>query len=284
VWNATYLGAGRVGAVSAKGNVFRMKDNFAGQFHNCVFDDFGGNLVRIDDTNTAARVTDGSLKIENSHWGRYNGTVAQTQTTAATTLANGTGNSNPTQKINPLLGGISRQPNGGLDPRPNTFSPLYGATLSTPPAGLETVNYRGAFGSTNWAEGWTYLDSAGYFGNLATVPPVTGGGEPPFVDSDNDGIDDALEVTPALVALGFVVGADDSVLFADLFTETSIQDLSVSDLIVQKVGNDVTVTIPVESSVDLVPPFTPEGNAILQLNGVPADKEFYRIRLAPDAP
>ena len=282
IWNATYLGAGRVGTVSALGNVFRMKDNFAGQFHNCVFDDFGGNLVRIDDANTAARVGN-ELLIQNSHWGRYNGVVAQGQTTAADALANGTGNSNPTQKINPLLGGISRQPNGGLDPRPNTFSPLYGASLSTPPAGLETVNYRGAFGSTNWADGWTYLDSAGYFGNLATVPPVTGGGEPPFVDSDNDGIDDALEVTPALVALGFVVGTDDSVLFADLFTETSIQDLSVDDLIVQKVGNDVTVTIPVESSVDLVPPFNPEGNATLLIQDVPADKEFYRIRLAPDA-
>jgi hypothetical protein len=44
IWNATYLGAGRVGSVATKGNVFRMKDNFNGQFHNCVFDDFGGTL------------------------------------------------------------------------------------------------------------------------------------------------------------------------------------------------------------------------------------------------
>jgi hypothetical protein len=165
VWNATYLGAGRVGAVASKGNVFRMKDNFAGQFHNCVFDDFGGNLIRIDDTNTAARVGN-ELLIQNSHWGRYNGTVGQGQVAAANTLATGTGNTDPLAKTDPLLRGVSRQPDGGLDPRPMANSPLYGSSLSTPPAGITTVNYRGAFGTTNWASGWTYLAAANFFGDL----------------------------------------------------------------------------------------------------------------------
>jgi hypothetical protein len=302
VWNATYLGAGRVGSVAAKGNVFRMKDNFAGQFHNCVFDDFGANLIRIDDANTAARVGV-ELLIQNSHWGRYNGVVAQGQTAAATTLANGTGNTNPSQKINPLIGGISRLPNGGLDPRPNTFSPLYGATLSTPPAGLETVNYRGAFGSTNWAAGWTRLDSAGYFGNLATVPPVNSGSG--FADADGDGISDSVEA--ANTALGFNAAVSDATAvlgtlkttaqFNDnftagqtsvtanpnafsLYTLSNIQDLSADDIIVQKSGNTATLNIPVESSNNLVPPFTSVGNATLTIPNVPADKQFYRFRIA----
>ena len=128
------------------------------------------------------------------------------------------------------------------------------------------------------AAGWTTASAIGLLEGEAASS-----GAAPFADVDNDGVSDTAEVDPALVALGFVVGTDDSALFASLFTQTSIQDLSVDDLIVQKVGNDVTVTIPVESSVDLVPPFTPEGNATLLIEGVPADKEFYRIRLAPDA-
>ncbi len=275
IWNATYLGAGRVGSVAAKGNVFRMKDNFAGQFHNCLFDDFGGNLVRIDDADTANRVGI-ELLIQNSHWGRFNGLVAEGQTAAATALANGTGNTDPAAQTDPLLGGISRLPNGGLDPRPNATSPLYGSSLSTPPAGLEAVSYRGAFGSTNWASDWTYLDAAGYFGDLATVPVDPGGGEPPFADVDNDGISDTLETSPALQALGFSVGTDDSALFASLFTETSILDLrTVGQAIVQAGASDVLLSLPVEKSAGLD---TWENAGNLELT-IPkeGDKEFYRI-------
>jgi trimeric autotransporter adhesin len=185
IWNATYLGAGRVGSVATKGNVFRMKDNFNGQFHNCVFDDFGKNLVRIDDADTAANVTNGTLKIENSHWGRYNGLVAEGQTAAADALANGTGNTDPDLKIDPKMRGISRANNGQLDPRPAADSPLFNATLSTPPVGLETVSYRGAFGATNWAAGWTYLDSAGYFGDLAAGTEPVGISTLPGVTDDS---------------------------------------------------------------------------------------------------
>jgi hypothetical protein len=279
VWNATYIGAGRVGAVAAKGNVFRMKDNFAGQFHNCVFDDFGANLIRIDDASTAARVGT-ELLIQNSHWGRYNGAVAQGQTAAATTLANGTGNTNPTQKINPLLGGISRLPDGGLDPRPNSYSPLYGASLSTPPMGLETVNFRGAFGSTNWADGWSYLSTAGFFGDLASVPPapVVPGGEPPFADVDGDGISDTLEASPALSGLGFTVGANNAALFEDLYTETSIQDLRGTGLILQKTGSNVNLTLDIESS-DTLSGWVPAGTMTGTITGVPEDKQFFRLKI-----
>lgn len=282
IWNATYIGAGRTGSVEFKGNVFRMKDNYAGQFHNCVFDDFGGNLVRIDDADTAARVGN-ELRIENSHWGRFNGAVAEGQIAAATTLANGPGNTDPTQQVNPLLGGISRLPNGGLDPRPNTFSPLYNVSLSTPPAGVDAVNYRGAFGSTNWAMGWTYLDAAGYFGDLATVPVVDqpGTGEPPFVDSDGDGISDALEATAALQALGFSVGTNDvsgpaGNRFASLYTEDSIQDLRGTGLMIQKVGNSVNLTLDIESSTTL-DGWVPVGVMTGTVSDVDPNKQFFRL-------
>jgi hypothetical protein len=185
--------------------------------------------------------------------------------------------------VSPMFTEYERTAEGYLleiNPVPATGSPLLNAPLSPVPVGLSAVSYRGAFGTTNWAKGWTYVSEQGYFG--ATEDPGTG--EPPFVDTDNDGISDDLENSPALQALGFNVGTNDAALFASLFTETSIQDLSADDIVVQKVGNNVTLSIPVESSADLVPPFTPVGNATLLLEGVPADKEFYRFRVAPDAP
>ncbi|MFD2258141.1 hypothetical protein ACFSSA_15780, partial [Luteolibacter algae] len=141
VYNATLLGAGRTGAVSSQGTLFRMKDNYAGQWHNSVFDDFGGNLVRIDDTNTAARVGT-ELLVNNSTWGRFNGVAAEGQTSAANALIAQTGNS--AVNTDPQLRGVSRTNNGGLDPRPLANSPLLSASLSPVPAGLETVSYRGA--------------------------------------------------------------------------------------------------------------------------------------------
>ncbi len=100
---------------------------------------------------------------------------------------------------------------------------------------------------------------------------------------DGDGISDDVE--NANTALGFnanVSNGAPAAVFNGLFTANSIQDLSADDIIVQKSGTTATLTIPVERSTDLVPPFTPAGNATLQLNNVPADKEFYRFRIAPN--
>ena len=65
----------------------------------------------------------------------------------------------------PMLTGISRTANGGLDPRPMAGSPaLSGAQL---PSGsfFESVSYSGAFGPTNWLQGWTALSQLGYLSN-----------------------------------------------------------------------------------------------------------------------
>ena len=66
-----------------------------------------------------------------------------------------------------------------------------------------------------------------------------------------------------------------------LYTLSNIQDLSADDIIVQKAGSTATLNIPVESSANLVPPFTSVGNATLVIPNVPADKQFYRFRVAP---
>ena len=59
---------------------------------------------------------------------------------------------------------ISRaQGSGGLNPLPQSGGPAFSNLTSYPSSFYEDVGYVGAFGDTNWAKGWTYLDAAGYF-------------------------------------------------------------------------------------------------------------------------
>jgi hypothetical protein len=67
-----------------------------------------------------------------------------------------------------MLNGISRTNDGGLDP---TLDPLSVAWTNerknVPDNGFfDNVNYQGAFGSTNWALGWTALDFNGVMGDV----------------------------------------------------------------------------------------------------------------------
>ena len=128
-----------------------------------------------------------------------------------------------------------------------------------------------------------------------------------MADTDGDGINDFVEVSNIALGLNPIVADANSVLATlfttsaynanftsgqnsvvndpnafSLFTAGDIQDLSADDIVVQKDGNgDVTLTIPIESSTDLVPPFAPFGNAVLEFNST-EDQEFFRFRVAPD--
>ena len=75
---------------------------------------------------------------------------------------------NTDKDVDPMLGGISRLPNGGLDPRPDAGSPAWSGAAVDANADdiIQTTSYRGAFGSENWALGWTAMDAHGFFGDL----------------------------------------------------------------------------------------------------------------------
>ncbi len=73
----------------------------------------------------------------------------------------------------PLLGGISYTNNAAaLDPRPQAGSPALGNVLPVP-AGLQQVNYRGAFApGAQWADDWTALSKTGFLKEGTIQPPV----------------------------------------------------------------------------------------------------------------
>jgi hypothetical protein len=292
IYNATFIGDS---AVAGGGNhAFFVDDNFAGQLHNSVVHQFSG--VAVQDSGDGIGSAPNPL-FQNVTWGTIAG--------GAGSLASVSGTGNSALNTDPNLVGISRTPNGGLDPRPNLSSPLRTAALSAVPSGapsgfFETVSYRGAFGDTNWLNGWSYLSLAGY---LSGYPDAGGssdnGGS--FVDADGDGISDTLE--SANTALGFnpavsdassVLGslyttaaynanftAGQNAVTADpaafgLYDETSILDLrTVGQAMVQAGATDVVLSLPVEKSTGLD---TWQNAGNLQLT-IPkqGNKEFYRI-------
>lgn len=175
IYNLTVIGSG-VGSGNPQTNAaLRMKDNTGGFFHNSIFTDLADYGIRIDDADTEAQQAAGNMGTYGVIWGpagSSDGTAASYTRSgdkaAELAMINGIDNSNTI--ADPLLGGISRTMDGGLNPIPQDGSPAYTAPFSAPVSDffVET-NYKGAFSAStgNWMAGWTYLSQAGY---LAETP------------------------------------------------------------------------------------------------------------------
>lgn len=187
-----------------------------------------------------------------------------------------------------------------INPIPAPGSPLLSGSLQ---AGAPvTVNYRGAFGTTNWAAGWTKFSATGVLQGAAE-------GAPPFADADSDGISDALEtannalgLNPAVSDAGTVLPTLKTTAQFDanftagqtsvtsnpsafsLYTASSIQDLRGTGMMIGPFtpGGPATLSLPLFSSTDLIT-WTPEGNATRTLT-TPVGKNFYRVNISSNAP
>jgi len=169
VYNATYIGAGASSGVAQ--NTLRIQDNAGVKYYNSIFTDFGGIGVRVENDGVA-RVQAGDVELAENIWWAFGGGDS------LETIANENGASLLTdtsmnnQFIDPMLGGISREANMGLDPRPKAGSPALTVGAATPNDGFyKSVDYKGAFGSVNWASAWTILGQSGYI-------TMDGAGEP----------------------------------------------------------------------------------------------------------
>jgi hypothetical protein len=75
-------------------------------------------------------------------------------------------------EANPMLNGISRISDGGLDPRPGMGSPALTSGRTAPQDGFyHPVTWKGAFRGMNWASDWTFLSQRG-------ILTAKGGGNP----------------------------------------------------------------------------------------------------------
>ena len=191
-------------------------------------------------------------------------------------------NGNSNGGTDPMLTTYTRDVDNNLtaiNPIPATGSPL----LTSPilPGAPVQAAYRGAFGpSGNWAAGWTKFSQSTVLQGAAPAAAI--------VDTDGDGIDDVLEATSALSALGFSVGVNNVTptnRFSSLYTATTIQDLRGSSMMIQYDGTgDVDLTLPLFKSSTLLPgSWTPAGNMTATTPFVPG-KQFYRVDVTSGVP
>ena len=145
IYNGTFIGAG-ANAANSKSKGLLLKQDGRAQIWNSIFVDQVGPVYTFTDAGAAAIAG-------NMAFGFQGDLVAGDQPATFDVV-----------QINPFLGGISRVPNNGLDPRPKFGSNALGNAATTTEG--EATTYRGAFKDTNWALGWTALDSYGYFGNF----------------------------------------------------------------------------------------------------------------------
>ena len=187
IYNVTYVGAG-VGAQpeSDQGQMLIFRDNSGGFYHNSIFTDFhtseGGYALRIEDLdNTGTKTEDSRKRFEagdlgfthNIFWAFGQGSDPATWINtsdaafAAQVLAYFTANGNQ-GTVDPILRSIERDtaPSGELDPRPAPQSPAFMLPRATYPEDDDfflATDFIGAFGRSNWANGWSALDHLGYF-------------------------------------------------------------------------------------------------------------------------
>ena len=180
--NVTYIGAGSDASPIGDGDQALMfRDNTGGYYYNSIITDFKGfdnglGLTVEDVDNSGDKVEDsrkrfeaGDIGLMNNIWygfGAGNTVTDFSDQDFVQAYLNDAANSN--RVVDPLLKGISRTTDAGLDPRPSAGSPALSGALDTGDDYFVKTSYVGAFGGTNWLLGWTALDQLGYLSRVST--------------------------------------------------------------------------------------------------------------------
>ncbi len=188
IYNVTYVGIGKdarpVGGDAAKALPLSVlfRDNAGGTYANSVFTDYNGAAIGIEDRDDTsdgdafARLEAGDLNIKNNlffDFGR--GTTAADifvvvdQNEEINTAASATMVTNFTAAgnllIDPELNNAER--GESFDPRPFGFGMAATGAPAATEAGIEVVDYYGAFGpgngnnDANWLAGWSAISGSG---------------------------------------------------------------------------------------------------------------------------
>ena len=167
--NATYIGAGAsVEGVQGGDNgdrAFAIRDNAGGMYYNSIVTDFPGVGVDIEDTDgpdSRARLEAGDLTFTNVIFSGF-GAGDTPEDILPQAFVRDSDNFDA-RFVDPMLGGISRMDDGGLDPRPGAEEATSGASeIGDDSDFFDAVEYLGAFapGEPLWTDGWTALSQNG---------------------------------------------------------------------------------------------------------------------------
>ncbi len=163
--NATYIGSGATSSNGKNDLVLKIRDNAGGFYYNSIFTDFWGRGVSVEDLasgeDSRARMEAGELVLANNIWyGFGRGNELDSIATQDFVREHLVANSNSI--TDPLLRGISRTVDNGLDPRPQAGSSAFSDVKAIDDPWFTQVDFRGAFGDDLWISGWTFLDEMGF--------------------------------------------------------------------------------------------------------------------------
>ncbi|MEM1328656.1 MAG: T9SS C-terminal target domain-containing protein, partial [Bacteroidota bacterium] len=193
--NATFIGAGMSSVNEDNNDALRIRDDAAVNLHNSVLTGFARRAIVLDndsEQDTYQRFLQGDVVFNRNVFFDFGAgdSFADIITTDGgddnllITQLNDNGNT----ITDPILGGISREATGDLDPRPDAGSPLNGGAFILEDDYFDPVPYRGAFSNRdNWAAGWTALSDNRYFADL--VDPAVAN-QITVVDNDINAGDD----------------------------------------------------------------------------------------------
>jgi len=185
-WNSTYIGSGKFSANVGNNPGFNLRDNNGSSDYNAIITDFRRTGLSVEDLvsgeDSRFQLEGGVMVFEHNIWWGFGDdtTVAGNDPTKVfpqsfvrALLWDPGPNATDNRITDPLLMGISRDPDGGLDPRPAGGSPAYtGAGVPTDPY-FDTAGYIGAFGSDPCdfcLAPWTALAFYGYFSAALMEP------------------------------------------------------------------------------------------------------------------
>ena len=188
IFNATAIGIGAQirpnGTPGAANVAMHLRDNGAHKIYNSVFVDFA-NIFQID-SDEQLRIDAGDVRFENNTFyshipanNVFNASGGAGVYASGTNLRPDSFSANGNAIAAAGLRSISRDANRALDPRPTDGSVLLSSSLTAPTHSFFLpAPYRGAFGQTNWAAGWTKLWTDGWFdlasANSTDVPVIAG--------------------------------------------------------------------------------------------------------------
>ena len=123
IYNATYLGSGMNAAASGNDHLFKIRDNWGGEYHNSIFGDFAGDAMDVEDLDSGhdsrERLETGDIAFNNNLWFDFaagnSWDALGTHDWETAYLSNA---ANGNEMSDPQLNGISRVQNKLLDPRP----------------------------------------------------------------------------------------------------------------------------------------------------------------------
>jgi len=164
IYNMTLIGGGNAG------RALRVRDYAAPQVYNAIWTEFPTQGARVDNPG-AVFFTNGTIRFQETLWHNIGASSATFSNYVFDALALSN------VFANPLLTGISRSNNFGLDPRPTPASPALVSSVTAPAGAFTPVAYTGAFdGSVDWAVQWTALGEFGIMspkGGTQVVPQPT---------------------------------------------------------------------------------------------------------------